>query len=356
MPSDRRHPRLRRRADRQLSRRNGFPGSETVMQMLERRFGVSTAYGGGFVESIDGHAGGLARDRLVLLRQRRSRPEGRRRDRRRRRRPHLVGPARLAGHRLDPGGRRLLPRAVPQRHRRQALPDDARVRDPDVAGLQRGRGVAEARREFRCADQYLGGGSGSDSLAIVVGTWAQVKGVVAAELIDGGPRSSGVYARFVGSVGSGARASEPEPATSCRRCARRAGLIAALEDPSLGQPTWLVTGTDEAGVNAAAGALTPARLRDHFALAVDGAQDIPVPVPGEPMMYRRRSSPLHAARARRRGRVVRGARVRDARLSNPLALGAVCVAVLAAGLICRRRPRAATRCALCDPARRSRSC
>src|SRR5579862_1407803 len=37
------------------------PGSETVMRMLERHFTVGTRYGGGFVESIDGHAGTSSR-------------------------------------------------------------------------------------------------------------------------------------------------------------------------------------------------------------------------------------------------------------------------------------------------------
>ncbi|MGH2892293.1 MAG: DUF4430 domain-containing protein, partial [Solirubrobacteraceae bacterium] len=36
--------------------RSKVPGSETVMRMLERSFKVSTRYGGGFVESIDGLA------------------------------------------------------------------------------------------------------------------------------------------------------------------------------------------------------------------------------------------------------------------------------------------------------------
>ena len=57
-----------------------------------------------------------------------------------------------------------------------------------------------------------------------------------------------------------------------------AGLIAATEQPTLNQPTWLITGTDVAGVEAAAKALTPAKLRDHFALAVDGTSDFPVPL------------------------------------------------------------------------------
>src|SRR5581483_11963045 len=37
------------------------PGSETVMRLLERHFRVGTRYGGGFVESIAGRAGGGSR-------------------------------------------------------------------------------------------------------------------------------------------------------------------------------------------------------------------------------------------------------------------------------------------------------
>src|ERR1700744_1106243 len=37
--------------------RSRVPGSETVMRMLERSFKISTRYGGGFVESINGLSG-----------------------------------------------------------------------------------------------------------------------------------------------------------------------------------------------------------------------------------------------------------------------------------------------------------
>ena len=56
-----------------------------------------------------------------------------------------------------------------------------------------------------------------------------------------------------------------------------AGLVAATAQSSAA-PTWLITGTDAAGVNAAAAALTTARLRDHFALAVTGNTDLTVPL------------------------------------------------------------------------------
>jgi hypothetical protein len=58
-----------------------------------------------------------------------------------------------------------------------------------------------------------------------------------------------------------------------------AGLVAATADSS-SEPVWLITGTDRAGVSAAAKALTPGRLRDHFALAVQGGSDFPVPLQG----------------------------------------------------------------------------
>jgi hypothetical protein len=45
-------------------------------------------------------------------------------------------------------------------------------------------------------------------------------------------------------------------------------------------PTWLVTGTDVAGVDAAARAFNADALHDHFALAVQGGTTYPVPLDG----------------------------------------------------------------------------
>jgi hypothetical protein len=133
------------------------------------------------------------------------------------------------------------------------------------------------RAGVKVAFQQFGGGSGSDSLAVVVGTWRDLQGVIAAELIGAGPRSSGVYAQFVGPAGQVLELDNTQGSV-VRTLRGGAGLIAATEQPTLNQPTWLITGTDVAGVEAAARALTPARLRDHFALAVDGSRDLPVPL------------------------------------------------------------------------------
>ncbi len=177
------------------------PGAETVMSLLERHFKVATRYGGGFVESIDGHSGSSEPPRLVLLRQRHPGAAGCRRDRRAQGRPHLVGPPRLERHRHGSRGRRFLSRAVHQRHRRQGVPDASELRRRPCRAACNAVGTALHRYGVKAADQVLGTGSGSDSLAVVVGTWNEIKGVIAAQLIAAGPRDSGVYARFVGPAG-----------------------------------------------------------------------------------------------------------------------------------------------------------
>jgi hypothetical protein len=58
-----------------------------------------------------------------------------------------------------------------------------------------------------------------------------------------------------------------------------AGLVAATSVERQA-PTWIVTGTDDVGVAAAAAALTDERLERHFALAIDAGHDIPLPTAG----------------------------------------------------------------------------
>jgi hypothetical protein len=124
----------------------------------------------------------------------------------------------------------------------------------------------------------IGTGSGADSLAVVVGSWRDLHGELAASLIEHGPGSSGVYARFTAPGGSQLQLLDPSGHV-VRTLGPGAGLIAATGQSATGT-IWMITGTDPTGVSAAAAALTPARLRDHFALAVAGKTDIPLPVNG----------------------------------------------------------------------------
>jgi hypothetical protein len=251
------------------------PGDETVMQLLRRSFKVVAAGRGRLVESIDGHssgAGAYGWSYYVngILPAKRAAATG-------------VHPGDKVWWDLhDTTAADQIPAVV------GSYPEPFTTglggrRFPTVlqcgAGLTRACNIVAAslhRAGVKVADQFLGGGSGSDSLAILVGTWKQLHGVIAADLIAAGPSHSGVYAQFVGADG---KALELDNAQGdvVRTLRAGGGLIAATEQPSLNEPTWLVTGTDVAGVEAAAAALTPARLHDHFALAVEGSQDLPLP-------------------------------------------------------------------------------
>jgi hypothetical protein len=124
----------------------------------------------------------------------------------------------------------------------------------------------------------VGYGSGTDSLSINVGTWDQVDGEVVAGLIAKGTDASGVYAHF---TDAGRRlALENEAGHVVRTLGAGAGLVAATTGPS-DVPTWVITGTDHAGVVAAARAMTVSSLAGHFALVVQGAHHYPVPTVGE---------------------------------------------------------------------------
>jgi hypothetical protein len=249
------------------------PGSETVMRMLERSFHVDTRYGGGFVESINGLSGSANRLDWFYYVNGIEAPAG------------AAATAVHKGDRIwwdlhDWSATDSIPAVVgsfpePFVHGigGRRLPTVLECA-PEV-GAACSRITGELHRDgVPAASAGLAGGSGTDSLAILVGTWSDLRGSFAAAVIDQGPGSSGVYAKFAGTHSLELL----DPAGKVvRTVGANAGLIAATSQPSA-EPTWLVTGTDTAGVDAAAAALTPAQLKNHFALALQGATDIPVPV------------------------------------------------------------------------------
>ena len=251
-----------------------IPGSQTVMRMLERSFKVTTRYSGGFVESIDGHAGSSSRlDWFYYVNG-------------------IEASLGASGTSVNKGDRiwwdlhdwtatDSIPAVVgsfpePFIHGIGGRRYPVTIECATDAGAACKRVTSELDSiGVPVSSQAIGGGSGTDSIGVVVGTWRDVGGELLAQLIEHGPASSGVYARFAGASGSSLQLLNPAGKV-VRTLGGGAGLIAATAQPSTG-PFWLVTGTDVAGVNAAAAALTPARLRDHFALAVQGGTDLPVP-------------------------------------------------------------------------------
>jgi hypothetical protein len=253
------------------------PGSQTVLRLLERSFKVTTRFGGGFVESVNGHSGSASRrDWFYYVNGLQA----------------SLGAAGTSVHRGDriwwdlhdwsvtdsiaavvgsfpepflhgTGGRRL-PTTL-------ACATDAGAACKRVAAEFHAIGVPTP-------SVLLGTGSGPDSLAVVVGTWRDLHGELAATLVEHGPGSSGVYAKFTGPGGTSLQLLNPAGHV-VRTLGAGAGLVAATGQSATGT-VWMITGTDAAGVSAAAAALTPARLRDHFALAVAGKTGLPLPLDG----------------------------------------------------------------------------
>jgi hypothetical protein len=148
---------------------------------------------------------------------------------------------------------------------------------PDVSAACARVGTALAAVGVPAASQLLGTGSGTSTLGIVVGTWRELSGEIAALLIAHGPSTGGVYGHFAGGKDRTLDLLDPRGSV-VRRLGAGAGLVAATGN-SKTAPTWFVTGTDAAGVGAAASILTARRLKDHFAVAVQGTRDLPVPAP-----------------------------------------------------------------------------
>ncbi len=110
----------------------------------------------------------------------------------------------------------------------------------------------------------IGSGAAPETLRVMVAPWSGLEGVLAQEL-EGGPESSGVYARF-SQRGRQLELLDQEGAAT-QTLTSGAGLIAALLAPKEA-PVWVVTGTDEAGVDRAAHALDQDTLANRFAVAL----------------------------------------------------------------------------------------
>jgi hypothetical protein len=116
----------------------------------------------------------------------------------------------------------------------------------------------------------------ANPLVVEVGTWNALRHDPTAALLGKAPDQSGVFAHFVGAKRPLLELlnQQGQPAGSI---GKGGGLIAALRTGD-GPPTWVVTGTDDKGVAAAAGLLGDA-LRNHYAVATQpGAGAIGVPV------------------------------------------------------------------------------
>jgi hypothetical protein len=116
------------------------------------------------------------------------------------------------------------------------------------------------------------------AIRVLVGQWARLRQDAAAASIESGPPQSGVFADFEPRRGGFALAGLDEGGEEARAFGRDAGLVAAtrrFEAP----PVWLVTGTSPLGVRAAARLLDATTLRNRYAVATEGGEETPLPLP-----------------------------------------------------------------------------
>jgi hypothetical protein len=258
------------------------PGGETVMRFLERNFKVTTRYGGGFVQSIDGLAGGEKGGRPVdwfYYVNGIEAPRGAASTK-------LVPGDRVWWDRHDWGTAMRVPAVVgsfPEPFlsgiKGRKLPVRLECESPsspacDEAATQlTAIGVPASRAALGVLSQ-------GRLLRVLVGRWPAVRRNQEIQAIEEGPARSGVFAR-IDAAGRRITALDPE-GRAVRTLGPGAGLIAATrpfeEDETVAGATWVVTGTDDAGVLAAARALDEGALQDKFALAVD-PQGVAVALP-----------------------------------------------------------------------------
>jgi hypothetical protein len=249
---------------------------ETVMRLLKRNADVETRFGGGFVQSIDGLAGGgaaAANDWFFYVNG-------------------IAADEGAADYEMSPRdviqwdrhdwGETMDVRAIVGAFPQPLLDGLKGKRFPVRVECEdaKSRPCRDVKQRLHDAGVPASGSSlgasGNQHVArVIVADWSSARVLPTARLIELGPRRSGVFARFVRE--GGALELLGEDGGVVRTEGAGSGLVAALR-PTDAELVWLVTGVDEAGVEAAAGALRPRDLRDAFAVAVSGSGVVKLPL------------------------------------------------------------------------------
>jgi len=249
-------------------------GQETVMRLLERNYTVTTRYGGGFVQSIDGLAEGRESGQPADWFYYVNGVEG------------TAGAAAIHVH----GGDHIWWDFHDWSQTQSVPAVVGAFPEPFLNGWTGKRlpvrvecaGGATVTQRLQAAGvpaavSAIGPGEGSETLRVLVGPWHEIDHDPTAAQIEAGPKASGVYATF---SDDGARLSLlDEGGGVVRTLAAGAGLVAATRQ-GRDAPVWVVTGTDETGVALAASAFRQATLHDRFAVALTGGVALALPEAG----------------------------------------------------------------------------
>jgi hypothetical protein len=247
--------------------------SDTVMRVLEGSAEISTRYGGGYVQSIDGveeaERGGDPYDWFFFV-------DG------------VESPIGAADYALR-GSERiwwdyrdwLATNHVPAVVGSWPAPFTDGYegkRHPVTVDCEGGGGAcARVRAALRAAGVDPAVGAPAGAIRVLVGPWARLRTDPAAVLLEAGPAESGIYADFEPRAGGYELVGLDEAGEPGHAFGSGAGLVAATRRYE-GPPVWLVTGATSAGVQAAAGLLSGAKLRDHYAVASEDGKETPLPL------------------------------------------------------------------------------
>jgi uncharacterized protein DUF4430 len=253
--------------------------SDTVLRFLDREAKVTTRYGGRFVQSIDGISGtgatGRKLDWFFYVNGIES-PVGAAE-------VHVHGGDRIWWDYRDWSAAMRVPAVVgswPEPFLNGSGRERAAVGVVCLGARVSCRAAADRLRESGVRPRPIGSGAGGGRWPrVLVGPWRRVRKDRAAAQIEDGPAESGVFATFAPRGGGYRLTGMDQRGSPSRRLGRGAGLVAAVR---LGdrKPTWVVTGTDEAGVRAATDLLRDDVLRDRYAVAEPGrGESLPLPTP-----------------------------------------------------------------------------
>lgn len=249
--------------------------SDTVMRFVQANRKVTTRFGGGFVQSIDGVQGNSAAEHDWFYFVNGSEAS--------------VG---AADNKLFPGdvvqwdyrdwhATQHVPAIVgaypqPFVHgmKGKRLPTRVECEDEQSKACTR---VGDSLAAFgaNVTSAPLGSPSTTFALRVIVAKFSTVSRIRAITALESGPATTGVYARF-NSAGTGLSLLDASGATA-RAAPPGTGLLAATQ-PQAQAITWVVTGVDDAGVLRAAAALDPAKLRDAYAVAATPTGIVKLPV------------------------------------------------------------------------------
>ena len=247
--------------------------SDTVMRALESSADISTRYGGAFVQSIEGLEAQESVDRSLDWFFYVNGVEA------------TVGAADYQLHGgesvwwdyRDWSGAMRVPAVVGSWPQPFLGGYDGKRLPVAVECMGGGDAGPEVRGSLEAAGVSGAAGSPDGAIRVLVGPWAQVRQDPAAAQIEKGPQTSGVFAGFQGGGNEYELQGLDEDGTVGRTFGEGAGLVAATRRYDA-PPVWVVSGTSASGVESAAGLLDPADLRDHYAVAIEGGKETPLPL------------------------------------------------------------------------------